>query len=135
MQKAGPTRELADIKKSSRVAGTAAQGGGGGARHGLNTSSSMHSSRHSVSSSSGVLMVGPNFRVGKKIGCGNFGELRLGKSQNIYMEALICKPNIFLLLLSRANFEHKFHCGFTGDLMRSGSSLVIISLKLWLVPS
>uniref|UniRef100_A0A8C5FD12 non-specific serine/threonine protein kinase n=1 Tax=Gadus morhua TaxID=8049 RepID=A0A8C5FD12_GADMO len=32
--------------------------------------------------SSGVLMVGPNFRVGKKIGCGNFGELRLGK--NLY---------------------------------------------------
>lgn len=25
-------------------------------------------------------MVGPNFRVGKKIGCGNFGELRLGKN-------------------------------------------------------
>uniref|UniRef100_A0A8C9Q609 non-specific serine/threonine protein kinase n=1 Tax=Spermophilus dauricus TaxID=99837 RepID=A0A8C9Q609_SPEDA len=34
------------------------------------------------SSSSGVLMVGPNFRVGKKIGCGNFGELPLGK--NLY---------------------------------------------------
>lgn len=31
------------------------------------------------SNSSGVLMVGPNFRVGKKIGCGNFGELRLGR--------------------------------------------------------
>ena len=31
------------------------------------------------SSHSGVLMVGPNFRVGKKIGCGNFGELRLGE--------------------------------------------------------
>ncbi|XP_048515851.1 casein kinase I isoform X3 [Athalia rosae] len=42
----------------------------------------MHASRHSVTSSSGVLMVGPNFRVGKKIGCGNFGELRLGK--NLY---------------------------------------------------
>ncbi|XP_073988909.1 casein kinase I gish isoform X3 [Rhodnius prolixus] len=42
----------------------------------------MHSSRHSVSGSAGVLMVGPNFRVGKKIGCGNFGELRLGK--NLY---------------------------------------------------
>ncbi|XP_032673481.1 casein kinase I isoform X1 [Odontomachus brunneus] len=42
----------------------------------------VHSSRHSVTSSSGVLMVGPNFRVGKKIGCGNFGELRLGK--NLY---------------------------------------------------
>ncbi|XP_067666934.1 casein kinase I isoform X2 [Haliotis asinina] len=44
---------------------------------------SMHSSnRQSASSNSGVLMVGPNFRVGKKIGCGNFGELRLGK--NLY---------------------------------------------------
>ncbi|XP_062439869.1 casein kinase I isoform X2 [Rhea pennata] len=42
-----------------------------------------HGSRPSSSSaSSGVLMVGPNFRVGKKIGCGNFGELRLGK--NLY---------------------------------------------------
>ncbi|XP_072937883.1 casein kinase I isoform X14 [Epargyreus clarus] len=45
-------------------------------------SSAMHTSRQSVTSSSGVLMVGPNFRVGKKIGCGNFGELRLGK--NLY---------------------------------------------------
>ncbi|EAW77675.1 hCG2004507, isoform CRA_c [Homo sapiens] len=44
---------------------------------------SAHCSRPSgSSSSSGVLMVGPNFRVGKKIGCGNFGELRLGK--NLY---------------------------------------------------
>jgi len=42
--------------------------------------SSMHgSSRPSGSGNSGVLMVGPNFRVGKKIGCGNFGELRLGE--------------------------------------------------------
>ncbi|XP_069452325.1 casein kinase I isoform X1 [Ovis canadensis] len=41
-----------------------------------------HCSRPSGSTSSGVLMVGPNFRVGKKIGCGNFGELRLGK--NLY---------------------------------------------------
>lgn len=41
---------------------------------------SMHSSsRQSATSNTGVLMVGPNFRVGKKIGCGNFGELRLGK--------------------------------------------------------
>jgi len=38
--------------------------------------------RSSASSGSGVLMVGPNFRVGRKIGCGNFGELRLGK--NLY---------------------------------------------------
>ncbi|XP_060537333.1 casein kinase I isoform X1 [Cylas formicarius] len=44
--------------------------------------SESHNTRHSVNSSSGVLMVGPNFRVGKKIGCGNFGELRLGR--NLY---------------------------------------------------
>ncbi|XP_032809396.1 casein kinase I isoform X2 [Petromyzon marinus] len=43
---------------------------------------SAHGSRSSGSAGSGVLMVGPNFRVGKKIGCGNFGELRLGK--NLY---------------------------------------------------
>ncbi|XP_037897894.1 casein kinase I isoform X23 [Glossina fuscipes] len=42
----------------------------------------MYAARQSVSTSTGVLMVGPNFRVGKKIGCGNFGELRLGK--NLY---------------------------------------------------
>ncbi|XP_067090285.1 casein kinase I-like isoform X2 [Osmerus mordax] len=41
-----------------------------------------HSRASGSSGSSGVLMVGPNFRVGKKIGCGNFGELKLGK--NLY---------------------------------------------------
>ncbi|CAG5134907.1 unnamed protein product [Candidula unifasciata] len=44
---------------------------------------SMHSGqRQGSSGNTGVLMVGPNFRVGKKIGCGNFGELRVGK--NLY---------------------------------------------------
>lgn len=48
----------------------------------------MRSSRRSDGDRSGrrgqesVLMVGPNYRVGKKIGSGNFGELRLGK--NLY---------------------------------------------------
>ncbi|KAM6148793.1 casein kinase I isoform 4-T4 [Erethizon dorsatum] len=41
-----------------------------------------HNTRGTGSSSSGVLMVGPNFRVGKKIGCGNFGELRLDQREN-----------------------------------------------------
>ncbi|XP_066597041.1 casein kinase I isoform X2 [Prorops nasuta] len=41
-----------------------------------------HASRQGFQFSSNVLMVGPNFRVGRKIGCGNFGELRLGK--NLY---------------------------------------------------
>uniref|UniRef100_A0A1Q3G2A8 non-specific serine/threonine protein kinase n=1 Tax=Culex tarsalis TaxID=7177 RepID=A0A1Q3G2A8_CULTA len=65
---------------ASTTAGGGGGGGGGGTTRG--GGSSMYSARHSVSSSSGVLMVGPNFRVGKKIGCGNFGELRLGK--NLY---------------------------------------------------
>lgn len=33
----------------------------------------------STGNSDCAAMVGPNFRVGKKIGCGNFGELRLGE--------------------------------------------------------
>lgn len=55
-------------------------GGGGTATTGATakSSSGLYPARHSVNSS-GMLMVGPNFRVGKKIGCGNFGELRLGK--------------------------------------------------------
>ena len=41
---------------------------------------SQGSGRSATATSHGVLMVGPNFRVGKKIGCGNFGELRLGET-------------------------------------------------------
>jgi casein kinase 1 gamma len=40
------------------------------------------SSQGSAGAGMAVMMVGPNFRVGKKIGSGNFGELRLGK--NLY---------------------------------------------------
>jgi len=82
---------LSVIDKSSGVqpsnpSVTAGPGGGAGNSSAVRvpgiSSGNMYSGRHSVSSSSGVLMVGPNFRVGKKIGCGNFGELRLGK--NLY---------------------------------------------------
>lgn len=62
---------------SGGASGSGAAATGASAQRG--GSSNMYSARHSVSSSSGVLMVGPNFRVGKKIGCGNFGELRLGE--------------------------------------------------------
>lgn len=48
------------------------------ARQNRNSQTSLRSTSMG-SSHSGVLMVGPNFRVGKKIGCGNFGELRLGQ--------------------------------------------------------
>ena len=37
--------------------------------------------------SSGPLMVGPNYRVGKKIGSGNFGELRIGV--NLYTKETV----------------------------------------------
>ncbi|XP_077778105.1 casein kinase I isoform X1 [Podarcis muralis] len=62
------------------------RGGKGDAEEGrrmskTGSSRNTHGSRTS-GTNSGVLMVGPNFRVGKKIGCGNFGELRLGK--NLY---------------------------------------------------
>lgn len=46
--------------------------------HGPGRSSHSDPSRRTTTPNSGMLMVGPNFRVGKKIGCGNFGELRLG---------------------------------------------------------
>lgn len=66
------------------------RGGGGGGKGEAEEGKKMsktggsrsgHTGRTSAPNS-GVLMVGPNFRVGKKIGCGNFGELRLGK--NLY---------------------------------------------------
>ena len=46
---------------------------------------------------SGMLMVGPNFRVGKKIGCGNFGELRLGNRLN--------DNNLFSWIVTNLIFE------------------------------
>ena len=50
------------------------------------------------SSSAGVLMVGPNFRVGKKIGCGNFGELRLGE---FCVSVLCCRTtNLIIFFVS-----------------------------------
>ncbi|XP_004688969.1 PREDICTED: casein kinase I isoform gamma-2 [Condylura cristata] len=61
------------------------KGGKGESEEGRRMSKASGRTSHggrSAGTGSGVLMVGPNFRVGKKIGCGNFGELRLGK--NLY---------------------------------------------------
>lgn len=58
------------------------QGSSDQRRPSYQSGSSSRSSRD-ISSHSSVLMVGPNFRVGKKIGCGNFGELRLGKKSSL----------------------------------------------------
>ncbi|XP_055688595.1 casein kinase I isoform X4 [Lutzomyia longipalpis] len=110
-------------RQTSGIPGTSSSGGVGASRGGT----SMYSARHSVSSSSGVLMVGPNFRVGKKIGCGNFGELRLGK--NLYnnehvaikMEPMKSKaPQLHLeyrfykLLGSHEGIPRVYHLGTCG---------------------
>uniref|UniRef100_A0A8C1TFE0 non-specific serine/threonine protein kinase n=1 Tax=Cyprinus carpio TaxID=7962 RepID=A0A8C1TFE0_CYPCA len=54
-----------------------------------------HSRPSSSSTGSGVLMVGPNFRVGKKIGCGNFGELKLGKRSHYHNFIKNGLPQVF----------------------------------------
>lgn len=94
MQKGGEGRS-GGAGKDSQANNQAGAGGGGGGTGASNdpnrrvsqtssrTRSNMAAARQGgASGSSSVLMVGPNFRVGKKIGCGNFGELRLGK--NLY---------------------------------------------------
>jgi hypothetical protein len=47
-----------------------------------NETTTSTSAASSTSGPNAMLMVGPNFRVGKRIGAGNFGEIRLGK--NLY---------------------------------------------------
>ena len=74
----GDARRVSQTSSRTRQNMANAAGGGGGGGGGAASSSNSRSSAGSTS----VLMVGPNFRVGKKIGCGNFGELRLGK--NLY---------------------------------------------------
>lgn len=59
-------------------------------------------------SSSPALMVGPNFRVGKKIGSGNFGELRLGK--NMYNnEHVAIKLEPIKTKAPQLNLEYRFY--------------------------
>eukprot|EP00069_Balaena_mysticetus_P015184 bmy_09009T0 len=67
-----------------------------------------HNTRGTGSSSSGVLMVGPNFRVGKKIGCGNFGELRLDGIPQVYYFGPCGKYNAMVLELLGPSLEDLF---------------------------
>ncbi|XP_010226098.1 PREDICTED: casein kinase I isoform gamma-3 isoform X6 [Tinamus guttatus] len=67
-----------------------------------------HNPRGSGSSHSGVLMVGPNFRVGKKIGCGNFGELRLDGIPQVYYFGPCGKYNAMVLELLGPSLENLF---------------------------
>lgn len=53
-------------------------------------------------------MVGPNFKVGKKIGCGNFGELRLGK--NLYNnEHVAVKLELMKSKAPQLHLEYRFY--------------------------
>ena len=63
-------------------------------------------------------MVGPNFRVGKKTGCGNFGELQLGK--NLYTNEYV--PIKLELMKSRASQLHMTVFQFLQQL-RSGDGI------------
>lgn len=91
--------KLMDFDK--RGVGGGGGGGKGEAEDGKRMSGkaggrSGHSGRV-AGSGSGVLMVGPNFRVGKKIGCGNFGELRLGK--NLYTNEYVAIKLVKILFI------------------------------------
>lgn len=80
--KRGGKGELEEGKRMSKT-------GGGRSSHGS----------RSAGTNSGVLMVGPNFRVGKKIGCGNFGELRLGEKGFFCARyACLCRDRCVVLL-------------------------------------
>uniref|UniRef100_A0A1A9W466 Protein kinase domain-containing protein n=1 Tax=Glossina brevipalpis TaxID=37001 RepID=A0A1A9W466_9MUSC len=103
----------------TQTAGASGGGGGGGGGVGgaagartTVSASNMYAARQSVSTSTGVLMVGPNFRVGKKIGCGNFGELRLVDFNKPYDVGRIfvyvwnCKATTFHHKLCNAYIEN-----------------------------
>jgi len=69
-------------------------------------------------------MVGPNFRVGKKIGCGNFGELRLGellfirlhyyRKKFYYRKTYNRSPGLYCILTSTPGLcQYQYFCGNT----------------------
>ncbi|EDV27081.1 uncharacterized protein TRIADDRAFT_22371 [Trichoplax adhaerens] len=76
---------------------------------GTRTNSGSQASRAgSASSNSSVLMVGPNFRVGRRIGRGNFGEIYLGK--NLYNnERVAIKLEAMKTRAPQLHLEYRFY--------------------------
>lgn len=74
-------------------------------------------------------MVGPNFRVGKKIGSGNFGELRLGK--NLYNnEHVAIKLEPIKSKAPQLHLEYRFY-KMLGQ--QEGKNLISLTIKLNIV--
>eukprot|EP00128_Syssomonas_multiformis_P007884 Colp12_sorted_trinity150504_noHs@33427 len=67
-----------------------------------------HSTGGNTSSNGSLIMVGPNFRVGRKIGCGNFGEIHLGK--NLYNnEEVAIKLEPIKARAPQLHLEYRFY--------------------------
>ena len=65
-------------------------------------------SSSSGSATPNVMMVGPNYKVGKKIGAGNFGEIRLGK--NMYTgEHVAIKLEAMKTKAPQLHLEYRFY--------------------------
>eukprot|EP00127_Corallochytrium_limacisporum_P005524 Clim_evm41s207 gene=Clim_evmTU41s207 len=67
-----------------------------------------YSGKRGQGSGNALVMVGPNFRVGKKIGCGNFGEIHIGK--NLYNNAEIAiKLESLKARTPQLHIEYRFY--------------------------
>ncbi|CAG9859568.1 unnamed protein product [Phyllotreta striolata] len=76
--------------------------------HKMKSSSKHYNSNDTSSNPTSGLKVGPNFLVGKKIGCGNFGEIRLGR--NLYNhDHVAIKLEAFKTKAPQLHLEYQYY--------------------------